>query len=324
VETWDSGGSMDAGAAGQAGLDAEREQIHALFRTGRTSSNHVALLLIGSLVLFGIFALPNRSVVDVAIVAGVLMLHELGHWVAMRLSGYQDTRIFFIPFFGAAASGRSTDGSPVKEGLVLLAGPVPGLLLAIPVLVFGAAMHEAWLTSTGYALLGINAINLLPLVPFDGGRLFDLVLFGRHPMLETGFRVCAVAGLGMLAFWSRDIVLGVLAFFVLMSIPAERRMRAVRESLRGKVRADVPPALLGDEEVDALYQVARDFSERFDRGMPVNPARRSRFMLQLHDALRRRNPAAAVSLLLLGGWLGGVVLVVLAIFATALTRHLAG
>jgi Zn-dependent protease len=315
---------MDTGTAGRAGLDAEREQIYALFRTGRTSSSNVALLLIGSLALFGILAIPNRSVVDVVIVAGVLMLHELGHWVAMRLSGYQDTRIFFIPFFGAATSGRSTDGSPAKEGLVLLAGPLPGILLAVPVLVLGAAVHEAWLTRAGYTLLGINALNLLPLVPLDGGRLFELVLFGRHPMLESGFRVCAVAGLGMLAFWFRDVALGVLAILMLASIPAAHRMRGLRESLRGKVRADVPPATLGDEEVDALYQVARDFSERFDRGMPVNPARRSRFMLQLHDALRRRNPDPTVSFALLGGWLAGVALVVLAMFATVLTRRLTG
>ena len=31
-----------------------------------------------------------------------LLLHELGHWSAMRLFGHRDARIRFIPFLGAA------------------------------------------------------------------------------------------------------------------------------------------------------------------------------------------------------------------------------
>lgn len=38
-------------------------------------------------------------------VIGVLLFHELGHYVAMRLFGYRDVRMFFVPFFGAAVSG---------------------------------------------------------------------------------------------------------------------------------------------------------------------------------------------------------------------------
>jgi Zn-dependent protease len=315
---------METGTAARAGLDAEREQTYALFRAGRTSSSNAALLLIGSLALFAILATANRSLVDVGVVTGVLLLHELGHWVAMRMCGYQDTRIFFIPFFGAATSGRSLDGSPAKQGVVLLAGPLPGILLALPVLVIGTGMHEAWLIRAGHTLLWINAFNLLPLVPLDGGRLFELVLFGRHPILESGFRVCAVAGLGMLAVWLGSVMLGSLALLMLFLIPSARRMRNLRESLRAKVRAEVPPAMLTTEEVDVLYQVALDFSERFDRGMPVSPARRSRFMLQLHDGLRARTPDSKVSLALLGGWLAGAVLVVLAVVAPIVTRRLTG
>ena len=257
-------------AAGDASVvDADREQTYALFRAGRTSASSSALLLIGSLVLFGLVAAPNRSVMDVVMVMGVILLHELGHWVAMRLCGYQDARIFFIPFFGAGTSGRSPDASPWKEGLVLLAGPLPGLLLAIPVLVLGTAQHDELLRRTGFTLLGINAFNLLPLVPLDGGRLFLLVLFGRHPALESGFRVCAAAGLGALAFWLRDFVLGALAMFMVVSVAVLIRLGAVQDGLRGRVRPGVPRATLTLEEMGALYGATLEL-QRERPGSPLS------------------------------------------------------
>ena len=104
------------------------------------------------------------------------------------------------------------------------------------------ARHDQGLTRAGLTLLGVNAFNLLPLVPLDGGRLFELVLFGRHPVLESGFRACGVAGLGALALWMHDLVLGVLAVLVAVGGLVARRFRRVRESLREAVSPDVPPA----------------------------------------------------------------------------------
>jgi Zn-dependent protease len=316
------------GAGVTASLDPNREEAYALFRSGRSSPRNSALLLIGSLVLFGLAALPDRSVMDVVVVVAVLLFHELGHWAAMRVSGFRDTRIFFIPFFGAAASGRSADGSPLKEGVVLLAGPLPGLLLAIPILVAGTAQHDEALKRAGFTLLGINAFNLFPLVPLDGGRLFELLLFGRHPVLETGFRACGVAGLGALALWLHDWVLGVLAALVAVGGLLARRFLRVRESLRGTVSPDVPAAELPPEDMEALYGGAKEVLDvrRMEAqfGRQVKPAQLARMMVQLHDGLVMRHPGWRVSLMLLGGWLAGVVLVALGILAVIVTRRVAG
>jgi len=306
-------------------LETGAEEAFALFRSGRSASSRFAVVLLGSLVLFGLAALPNTSVVDVVVLVAVLLFHELGHWAAMRASGYRDTRIFFIPFFGAAVSGRSGDGSPFKEGVVLLAGPLPGLLLAIPILVAGTAWHEQGLTRAGLTLLGVNAFNLLPLVPLDGGRLFELILFGRHPVLENGFRACAVAGLGGLALWMHDVVLGVLAALVAVGGLVAPRFRRVRERLRDTVSPDLPPSALSPEDVEALYGGAREVLDvqRMEAqfGRRIKPARLAQMMLQLHDGLRMRHPGWRVSLVLLGGWLGGVALFALGVLAVVGTRR---
>jgi len=36
----------------------------------------------------------------------ILFIHETGHWIAMRVFGYRNLRMFFIPLFGAAVMGR--------------------------------------------------------------------------------------------------------------------------------------------------------------------------------------------------------------------------
>ena len=51
--------------------------------------------------LAGLNGMGGLSVEMLAILVGVLFVHELGHWVAMRVFGYRNLKMFFIPFFGA-------------------------------------------------------------------------------------------------------------------------------------------------------------------------------------------------------------------------------
>ncbi len=131
----------------------------------------------------------------------VLLFHELGHYAAMRWAGYRDLKVFFLPFLGAAVSGRHEHPTATQELVVLFAGPVPGLLLGLAAL--------AWLPSDvplagfwhGCALLAvtINAFNLLPIHPLDGGKVFEILLLGRWPWLAFAGRVLGVVGLAWLA-----------------------------------------------------------------------------------------------------------------------------
>lgn len=57
----------------------------------------IALLFLASFALFVLFAMDFRLL---PIVVGVVFLHEAGHYLAMRVFGYRDLRIFFISFFG--------------------------------------------------------------------------------------------------------------------------------------------------------------------------------------------------------------------------------
>lgn len=61
------------------------------------------LWLVLSLIAFVLAGRGQQAPLELAIVAGVIFFHELGHWLGMKIFGYRDLKIFFIPFFGGAA-----------------------------------------------------------------------------------------------------------------------------------------------------------------------------------------------------------------------------
>jgi Zn-dependent protease len=100
----------------------------------------------------------------------LLFLHEMGHYIQLRREGVKPSGMVFIPFLGAAVGARSLGGSALAEARVGLAGPILGSLAClIPAGLWAATGDEFWqaLAFTGFFL---NLFNLIPVVPFDGGR----------------------------------------------------------------------------------------------------------------------------------------------------------
>src|SRR5688572_22222963 len=84
------------------------------------------LLLVVSLVAFVVIGFAQWSSWEaLSILVGVLFVHELGHFLAMRLFKYRNLRMFFIPFFGAAVTGRNYNVPGWKKVVVSLMGPLP-------------------------------------------------------------------------------------------------------------------------------------------------------------------------------------------------------
>jgi Zn-dependent protease len=145
---------------------------------GRRRPGRALLVFVLSLALFVLSIAGRVDALVLPIIVGVLLLHELGHFAAMRAFGYRDTSVFFLPFLGAAAAGSKPEASVGERAIVLLAGPVPGLLLGLwwfhaPVGAVGG--------TAAVILVAVNLSNLLPVSPLDGGRLVERVFFASSP-----------------------------------------------------------------------------------------------------------------------------------------------
>ncbi|HLY49267.1 MAG TPA: site-2 protease family protein [Solirubrobacteraceae bacterium] len=100
----------------------------------------------------------------------LLLVHEMGHVIALRREGIKASAPMFIPFMGAVISARSLGSNALAEARVGLAGPILGSIgSAACIAIWHATGNDLWraLAFTGFFL---NLFNLLPVVPLDGGR----------------------------------------------------------------------------------------------------------------------------------------------------------
>ena len=122
----------------------------------------------------------------------LILVHELGHFVAARQSGLAVGAPVFIPFVGAWVALKETQLQPATEAHVALAGPMLGSIAAFACYLLGISGHgHLWMALAQAGFL-LNLINLLPFGPLDGGRLAGamsprLWLFGAPALLALFF-----------------------------------------------------------------------------------------------------------------------------------------
>jgi Zn-dependent protease len=158
------------------------------------------LILAFSLLIFfqlGLFSFGLDGLITIIL---VLLVHETGHLLGMRLFGYRNVQMFFIPFFGAAVSGQKRDVAAYKEAIVSLLGPLPGILIGCVFMFSFAATGREYYSRLAAMFLLINVFNLLPFYPLDGGRFLYTVLFSRNRYLELCFRIFAALALILVGF----------------------------------------------------------------------------------------------------------------------------
>ena len=182
-------------------------------------------------------------------ILGVIAIHEAGHAVAMRLIGYRDVHVFFVPLLGAMTIGNTSTATVRSQIAMLLAGPVPGLWLAAGLLAIDQAIGPIPLVRVAaLSFLLINALNLLPVTPFDGGRALEL-LSRPESIWRLVIHAGSVLGLLALAVVLKDSIVTVIAIFWAVLLPqqwlAYRLRRSVARAItaRGDYRGVVRAAL---------------------------------------------------------------------------------
>ncbi len=186
----------------------------------------------------------------------ILLAHEMGHYFTARRLGIPATLPFFIPMplslFGTMGAVMQIVAPPRDRRALLklgAAGPLAGLIVAIPILLLGLSLSEVkaippvagsfqegnsllymalkylvfgrvlpaggvdvWLhpvALAGWAGLLVTALNLLPAGQLDGGHI-AYALFGQRARLASG---AVIVGLCLLGFlWWGWLIWAALAF----------------------------------------------------------------------------------------------------------------
>jgi Zn-dependent protease len=100
----------------------------------------------------------------------LILVHEMGHVIQLRREGVEASAPIFIPFLGAMIAAKSLGKDAAAEARVGLAGPILGTIgTLIPLAVWLATGSDFW-RALAYVGFFINLLNLLPVLPLDGGR----------------------------------------------------------------------------------------------------------------------------------------------------------
>ena len=182
------------------------------------------VLLTGGTMIVSVFA--YALVFGIWYAVGLVLLifvHEMGHFVAARQRGLAVGAPTFIPFVGAWIQLKEMPHDAETEAYVGLGGPLLGTVGALACYFLARNEGSDWLLAVAYSGFFLNLFNLIPLSPFDGGRI--------TAVLSPRIWLLGVPVLGALFFYRPSPVL-----FIVALLAAPQVWKAI------KYRKDSPEA----------------------------------------------------------------------------------
>jgi Zn-dependent protease/predicted transcriptional regulator len=222
-----------------------------------------------------------------------IIAHELAHSIVAKRRGLAVLPITIV-FFGGIASLDQEAPTPTDEAAIAVAGPLVSLALGAVLVGIGFAIADAVpAIALGTAAVGgvnvlLGAINLLPGLPLDGGRVLRAIVWKRTGDPRRGTRVAAQVGRGvgavgigaglvvsLLGDGTTGVIVLVSGWFLLQGARSMDRRVLIEELLDGvrvgevmeKSAASVTPnltidtfadQLLGDPETTSLPVISGD------------------------------------------------------------------
>jgi stage IV sporulation protein FB len=175
--------------------------------------------------ILGYYIFPSYKML--LLITAIVMLHELGHFFAMKYFRYSDLGIFFIPLLGAYVSGTKREVSQKQSAIILLAGPLPGIILGIILYLLdenssGLYFLEISFSRIAVLMIILNLINLFPVYPLDGGQLLNRVFLDEESFWSKVFVFLSAAVMCWFALK--------LPFYALLIFPALMLLRLFSDS----------------------------------------------------------------------------------------------
>lgn len=235
-----------------------------------------SLVSLAAYLVLGYYIFPGYKIL--LLITAIVIIHELGHFIAMKLFRYKDLGIFFIPLLGAYVSGKKREVSQTQSAIILLAGPIPGILFGIILFVLwknDPSLKIAGISfyNTSLAFLFLNLINLVPVYPLDGGQLLNRVFLDEDSWVSKLFIILSIAALcwiALFAFPKPSYVLLLFPAMMLLRLFGERKMSAIEKRIEAAgINTDLDYADLPDED---YWKIRNILIEEYAEFRNINPA----------------------------------------------------
>jgi Zn-dependent protease len=233
---------------------------------------NVWLRSLGSLALFLVvgYFFFRHNWTWVMILTAVVIFHEMGHFFAMKVYKYQELGIFFIPLMGAYVSGKKQEVSQKQSAVILLAGPLPGIILGLLSHFIADQTDIYFFEKLAWILVFLNLLNLLPVYPLDGGQLLHRLFLDDYNILGKIFVIISAGLMIWVAINS--------AFFPLLFFPFMMLTRMVgdlqHERIEKKIEAEGIDLMKSYQELtpEEYWKIRSAVIKYYPQFKDVNPA----------------------------------------------------
>lgn len=275
-----------------------------------------------SLMSLGLFILLFYFLIDdvqfLFLVVLVLFIHEMGHFIAMKVFGYNGVNMFFIPLMGAMVTGEKDRISQLQRAIIVLAGPIPGVLIGCGIIAYAQTIGHTGAAIAGFMFLLINMLNLLPLDPLDGGKLIETLFFSSNEKIKQVFLIASVAFMVIAGVFFQMYLLAFFGLYMSLRI----KMLKTLSELRKKISVyKIPLIRTYDELTDKEYWTIRKeyiLSSKLSKMIDPNEYVESQFEDRIAISVRNvlitpieKDISATGKLFLLLLWLASLILPVL-------------
>ena len=217
---------------------------------------NVWLRSITSLALYlilGYYIFPSYKIL--LLITAIVIIHEMGHFLAMKYYRYSELGIFFIPLLGAYVSGTKREVSQIQSAVILLAGPLPGIILGI-IFYFVDKNHnigyypfDISLSQIAIWFIILNLINLLPIYPLDGGQLLNRVFLDEESIISKLFIFLSAALMCWVAWKLNFYILLIFPAMMLLRLRSDKKMDHAEKRIEQEgINADTSYEEMPDED----------------------------------------------------------------------------
>jgi Zn-dependent protease len=187
-----------------------------------------------SLFIYGLlfYFVFGQNLAYIAAILVVLIIHESGHFLFMKLFNYSNVKIFIVPLIGAFTSGKKQQVSQAQLSLIILAGPVPGIIIGSILFWINKDLQNETVKMLANTFFIINLLNCLPFYPLDGGRLIETLFFRENHIIRLVFGIISIICLAVMFLYMNSLVMIIVPVLIGLEIYNETKHQKIRDYLR--------------------------------------------------------------------------------------------
>jgi Zn-dependent protease len=222
----------------------------------------------------------NDQISFIAVLVSALIIHELGHFLLMKLFGYKDVSMVFVPMMGAFVNGKKKKYSQFQSLLVVAAGPFPGMIIGFLFLLIYAQNPNELYFLVAIIFLALNSINLLPLDPLDGGQLFRFLMSKQSDLFMLVFSFISSLILIGIGFLLENWYLMGFGFFLAIRVRNVQRSHYIRKLYREKnINYIIDYSDLSNKEFSAMKEIILENSKFLKKIKDLNDEDESQIII---------------------------------------------